>query len=126
MEKNMETLQLNRPTTNERLITRKPTDSELLAIFPEAAEIIPPLLAECKRRQAQVEKIISAKLAAINFESTNDTYRYFWRKWVAVTLGEELCDLDQQISRLLRLLRLASGKPQAHGYITDDMIQAAR
>jgi hypothetical protein len=123
----MENLQLSQLTTNHsRPITLRLTDAELLEAFPEAKQIIPPLLNELRHRRVRLVDAIADRLAAIKAESTDESYRYFWRKWLAVTLGEELDALDRHIARLSRQLRIIKGLPVTKNLLTEAVIQLAR
>ncbi len=123
----MENLQLSQPTTNQlRPVARRLTDVELLDAFPEARQIIPPLLKELRQRHVRLVEVIADRMAAIKAESTDESYRYFWRKWLALTLGEELYVIDRHIARLSRQLRVIKGAPVAKSLLTEDVIQLAR
>jgi len=129
----METTQLSeaRPrygyaSFDPQSVTRRLTGAELLEAFPEARQIVPSLLKEFRQRRDGLAVLIADGLAAIKSESSDESYRYFWRTWLKLTLGEELQVVDRHISRLSRQLRLAEGKPVAQGTLSDDMIQTAR
>jgi hypothetical protein len=103
----------------------KPSDAELLVIFPEAKQIVPSLLKEFQQQRSELVEKIRIELKDIEAES-NEDLRYLWRSWLKLTLGEELRIVDRHIVRLSRLLRLIKGTPTPKGALTDDMIQAAR
>jgi DNA primase len=104
----------------------KPSDAELLVIFPEAKQIVPALLKEFQQQRRELVEKIEVELRDINAESSNESYRYYWRSWLKLTLGEELQSIDRHITRLSRQLRIIKGTPTPKGALTDDMIQAAR
>ena len=123
----MENQQPSQRTTNySRLVTRRLTDTELLEAFPEAKQIIPSLLRELRQRHARLAGAIANRLEAIKVESIDESYRYFWRKWLALTLGEELYNLDRQIARLSRQLRVIKGVSVTKSLLTEGVIQLAR
>jgi len=102
------------------------SDAELLAIFPEARTVIPKLLKSYKQQRTELVEVIAERLAAIKAESSDEMYLYFWRKWLAVTLGEDLQVVDGHIARLSRQLQLIKGKAAAKGVVTQDLIEKAR
>lgn len=106
--------------------TRRLTQTEIIEAFPEAAEIVSALLSELEQKRFTLVTNIKQRLTDINAESDDEMYRYFWRTWLKLTLGQELVDLDKQLGRLNRLLRAIRGVPSPKGALTDDMIQVAR
>jgi hypothetical protein len=106
--------------------TRKLTQAELLEAFPEAEQIVPSLLKELEQKRHVLVANIKERLTTIKLDSIDETYRYFWRLWLKLTLGRDLVYIDKQIARLSRQLRFIQGVPSPEGAITDDMIQAAR
>jgi hypothetical protein len=70
--------------------------------------------------------IISGRLRDIKTECSDEMYQYYWRKWLAVTLGEELQTIDGHIARLSRQLQLIKGKPTLKGVVTQALIELAR
>lgn len=104
----------------------KLSDVELLAIFPEARAVMPKLLKSYKQQRAELVEVIAERLAAIKAESSDEMYQYFWRKWLAVTLGEDLQVIDGHIARLSQQLQLIKGKSAPKGVITQDLIEKAR
>ena len=107
----------------------KPTmlsDVELLEIFPEARTVIPKLLKSYKQQRADLVEIIAERLAAIKAESSDEIYQYFWRKWLAITLGENLQVIDGHIARLSRQLQLTKGNTASKGVVTQALIEKAR
>jgi hypothetical protein len=110
----------NRPKTIQ-------SDAELLAtLLPEAKSTIQKLLKSYKQQRTELVKVIAERLAAIKAESSDEMYQYFWRKWLAVTLGEDLQITDGHIARLSRQLQLIKGKATPKGVMTQDLIEKAR
>lgn len=101
------------------------SDKELMAIFPEAKEIIPQKLQELEEQRNTVTGVIGSKLAVIN-TYPDEMSRWFWRLWLKLNEGKDLLMTDRHIARLRRQLRVAQGTPVPRGSLTDDQIQAAR
>lgn len=113
------------------LLTRNATparlsSTELIAIFPEAKQIVPALIKELNTKRKALVLYIGNELAAIKAESENEVYRHFWRLWLMLNEGEELQIVDSKLARLNRLLRRIKGIPAPKGTIHDDMLEAAR
>lgn len=102
------------------------SDTELLEIFPEAKSIVPKLLKSYKQQRAELVEAIAKRLADIKAESSDEMYQYFYRKWLAVTLGEELQVIDGHIARLSNQLQLIKGKSTPKGIVTWELIKSAR
>jgi DNA primase len=101
-------------------------NEQLIEAFPEAKQIILSLLKDMKQQHATIVTVIADQLAELKSESSDESYQYFWRQWLGLTLGEELQAIERHIARLHRQLRYIKGTPSPEGTITDDMIQAAR
>lgn len=101
------------------------SDAEITDIFPEAREIIPELLSELAQRRNTILEAIKARAKAINAESSDETYRYFWKKWLRLTLGADLQQIDKNMARLERMIRAINGLQPANG-LTDDLIRIAK
>jgi hypothetical protein len=108
-------------------ITRPPrlSDKELMAIFPEAKEIIPLKLEEFQEQCDAIRLAIKRKLVVIN-SCPDEMSRWFWRQWLKLNEGEDLRVTISRIARLNRQLRAAQGVRAPKGVLTDDLIQAAR
>lgn len=102
----------------------KLTDKELLAIFPEAKEIIPEKIKEYGEEKAEIIDTIKKQLSLIKDRTSDDFSRYFWRQWVKATEGAELLKTEKQITRLKRLAFVSSGKVSKNS-LTEDQIQQA-
>lgn len=102
------------------------TDKELIAIFPQAKQIVPALIKELTAKRKALVLYITNRLAAIKAESKDEVYRYFWRLWLMLNEGEELQEVDNRLARLNRQLRIIQGKPVPKGTLPDYMVQAAR
>lgn len=100
------------------------TDKELLAIFPEAKQVIPEKINEWGQKRVEFSDIIKKKLTLIKYKIVDEFSRWFWREWIKVNEGQELLKVDAHISRLKRLLFVASGRIPKKG-ITDEMMQQA-
>lgn len=106
----------------------KYTDLELLEIFPEAKEIIPTKIIEWESQKKEVVAVIKSKLAAIKRETKDENSRIFWREWVKACEGQELFEIENQISRLKNLQWLSKPKKtkvENKDHITDEEIQLA-
>lgn len=113
-------------TGPEQRQPRKLTQAEVLEAFPEAEQIIPALLEELEQKRCAMTADVEGRLISIRAESDDELYRYFWRTWLKLTLGQDLVDIDRQIARLSRQLRIIRGVPNKPGQLTDEMIDAAR
>jgi hypothetical protein len=102
------------------------TDSELIAIFPEAKQIIAALIKELAAKCEVLVLYIGKELAAIKAESQDEFYRYFWRLWLMLNAGEELQETERKLARLKRLQNVINGKPAPRGMLPDDMVASAR
>jgi DNA primase len=102
------------------------SDTEVVAIFPEAKQIVPALIKELNSKRKALVLFIGNQLAVIKAESKDEVYRYFWRLWLMLNEGNELQEVDSKLARLNRLLRIIQGKPTPKGTLPDDMVQAAR
>jgi hypothetical protein len=102
------------------------SDTELLDIFPQAKQIVLALIKELGQKKDQLLDKIIEQNASINAESTNDSYRYFWKSWLIQPIRDELKSVDSKLARLQRQLRLINGNPIPTGAITNEMIQAAK
>lgn len=100
------------------------TDKELLAIFPEAKEIIPEKIREWQEKEKEITDIIKKQLILIKNKTNDEFSRWFWRQWVKVNEGAELLKIEKHIMRLKRLLFVSSGKTPK-GSITEEQIQLA-
>jgi hypothetical protein len=94
--------------------------------FDVAKEIVPPLLEEKRNQRRKLAEIIRSKLVLIKQESSDDFYRWFWRKWLILTDGKKLDTIDRHIFRLARLLRHISGKTSNLYGVNNDLIESAR
>lgn len=101
------------------------SDAELLAIFPEAKQIIPQKIAELEVQRKELQIIIKNRLNHIN-QCPDEFSRWFWRKWLKLTVGEELLAVNRHMARLKRQNNLLQGEKPSKNAITDDLIQAAR
>lgn len=120
MAKNLRNRALVFADQRERL-----TDKEILAAFPEASEILPAKLSEFSQLQSTTERIIKIRLSSVA-SITDDFSRWFWRRWIELNEGEELAEINKQITRLRRQLRILRGLPLPKGTLTDEIIQSAR
>jgi len=102
----------------------KLTDKELLAIFPEAKEIIPEKLKEREKEKTEIIDTIKKQLILIKNKTSDELSRYFWRQWVKATEGAELLKTEKHITRLKRLAFVSSGKVSKNS-ITEEQIQMA-
>lgn len=105
--------------------TSRLSDKELLAIFPEATEIVPQKLRELEEQRDKIVAAIDKRLTAID-AYPDEMSRWFWRKWLKLNEGEELLVIDRHMARLRRQLRVIQGTPAPSGSLTDDLIQTAR
>lgn len=102
----------------------KLTDKELLAIFPEAKEIVPIKIKEYEEEKEEIIDTIKKQLILIKNKTSDELSRYFWRQWVKATEGAELLKTEKQIIRLKRLLFVSSGKVSKNS-LTEEEIQMA-
>ncbi len=88
----------------------KYTDKELLAIFPEAKEIIPVKISEFEVDRVLLVQTIANKLSYIKREIKDDFTQWFWREWIKATEGQKLFEVDTHISRLKHLLWISKNR----------------
>jgi hypothetical protein len=101
------------------------SDKELMAIFPEAKEIIPQKILELEERRDAAAANIQSNLAVIN-SYPDEMSRWFWRQWLKLNEGKDLLVTDRHIARLQRQLRAAEGLEAPVGSLSDDLVQNAR
>jgi len=99
-------------------------DKKLLAIFPEAKEIIPKKIVELMQNQDELSNTIKKKLILIKHKTRDEFSQWFWREWVKVSEGEELLKIEGHLARLKWLLLIAKGKIPK-GRISEEEIQRA-
>lgn len=102
------------------------TNPELIAIFPEAKQIIAALIKELAAKCEALVLYIGNELVAIKAESKDEFYHYFWRLWLMLNEGEELQETERKLARLNRLQNVINGKPVPGGMLPDGMVAAAR
>jgi len=98
-------------------------DKELLAMFPEARQIIPEKIKELEEKRQEFSNTIKKKLIIKNAES-DELSEWFWREWIKTSDGAELLKIEKQIMRLKRLSMAGSGK-RPKGSITEEQRQEA-
>ena len=106
----------------------KYTDLQLLEIFPESKGIIPEKIFEWETQKDELLEIIKSKLALLKKETEDKNSRIFWREWVKACEGQELFEVEKQITRLKRLLWLTkpnTSKNRSSNHITEEDIQMA-
>jgi hypothetical protein len=101
------------------------TNTELLAIFPEAKQIVPALIKELDTERGKLVLCIGSRLAEIMAESKDEAYHYFWRLWLMLNEGETLQEVDNKLARLNRLQNTINGKPTPKGALPEGAIEAA-
>lgn len=99
------------------------SDKESLAIFPEAKQTIVEKLKELEEIQKEIIEVIKKKLTIIKYRSDPEN-QWFWKEVVKVWEGQDLLEVDRQITRLKRLAYISKSKTSKKG-ITDEMIQQA-
>jgi DNA primase len=95
---------------------------------PESYEIVRRLHKKLTQKRAKLVARIDKAFAAIDAESTNEDYRYFWKAafHAKYKLDEELRDVDIKIARQRRYLTIINDKPLPVGAINAELIQAAK
>src|SRR3989344_6176787 len=88
----------------------KYTDTQLLEIFPEAKEIIPEKIIEWETQRDELVGVIKSKLTLIKRKSKDKNTLMFWREWVKACEGQQLLEVEKQITRLKQLQWLSSPK----------------
>jgi len=105
------------------------TDSEWIEIFaPESHKIVRQLYKRLSKKKASLQTNIAKKYAAIDAESTDEMYRYYWKAafHAKYRLDEMLREVELRLARLGRYLRIINGAPLPNGAVTSDLIQAAK
>lgn len=100
------------------------TDKELLAIFPEAKQIVPGIVEELEIKQQELVIKIKEKLIRIRNTDSDDFSKWFWREWIKNNEGAKLLQVEKQIIRQKRLLMVGSGKTPRNS-INEEQIQEA-
>jgi hypothetical protein len=103
------------------------SDRELLEIFePESHKIVRGLHKELTQKRAKLVARIDKAFAAIDAESSNEDYRYYWKAVFHVRhkLDEQLKDVDIKLARQRRYLRIINGASE--GEVNSATIQAAK
>jgi hypothetical protein len=105
------------------------TDSEWIEIFaPESHTIVTDLYEELTQKRTNITARLDKEHTAIDAESDNEEYRYFWKAALNAKYkyDEQLRDLDTKLARLRRYIRIIKGAPLPKGAVTSDLIQAAK
>lgn len=108
------------------ILSPRLSDTELLAIFPEAKHIVADLIKELTSKRNELVTYIGDELVLINAQSSDEIYRYFWKLWLMLNEGEELNMVDVKLARLYLLQHAIEGKPVSKGWMSDYDIKAAR
>jgi hypothetical protein len=95
---------------------------------PESHKIVKRLHKELTQKRTKLVSKIDKAFAAIDAESPNEDYRYYWKAVFHVRhkLDEELRDVDIKLARQRRYLTIINDKPLPEGAINAEMIQAAK
>lgn len=95
---------------------------------PESQKIIEGLYKELTQKRAKLVSRIDKAFAAIDAESTNEVFRYFWKAafHAKYKYDKQLRDIDTTLTRLRRYLRIINGTELPVGAITNDLIVAAK
>ena len=98
------------------------------AFAPESHKIVKRLHKELIQKRARLVARIDKAFAAIDAESSNEDYRYFWKAvfHAKYKLDEELRDVDIKLARQRRYLTIINDKPLPEGAINAELIQAAK
>lgn len=99
------------------------SEKELMEIFPEAKEVVPPKIKEYEKERGVLLSLLKNKLTEI--KNISDPFsKFFWREWVKINEGQELLETDKNIARLKRLLSVGQNK-HIRGQLTKDQIERA-
>ncbi len=104
-------------------------DSEQLEVFaPESYEGIKTSHEILAKRRVELIATRNKEHATINAEIENEENRWFAKDIVDSRLNyhERIKEIDRQLARLRRYLRIINGDPIPKGAITSDLIQAAK
>lgn len=107
-----------------RYQTRTITDKELLTTFPETKEMIPEKISEWEEAREKIAKEVKRKLTKIKNSDADDFSKWFFREFIKLTNGRSLLDADKHLSRLKRLLFVATRR-ETKGRITQKKIDRA-
>jgi hypothetical protein len=102
----------------------KPSDSELLEIFPEAKKIIPTKIIELEEDKKRLIEIIQKKLSLIKANFIDYYSIVILTAWVRANEGERYIKIDKQIERLKRLIS-PSKTLVPNTFITEEQIRQA-
>lgn len=104
-------------------------DNEQLEVFaPESYEGIKTSYAILTKHRAELIATRTKKHAAIDAEIENKENHWFAKDVVDSHLNyhERIKEIDRQLARLRRYLRIINGAPIPKGAITSDLIQSAK
>jgi hypothetical protein len=107
----------------------KLTEREWVETFaPESHKIVRGLYKELTQKRTKLVARIDKAFAAIDAESSNEDYRYFWKAafHAKYNLDEQLRDVDIKLARQRRYLTIINDKPLPDGAINAELIQAAK
>ena len=95
---------------------------------PESHKIVKGLHRELTHKRTKLVAKIEKAFAAIDAESIDEEYRYFWKAafHAKYKLDEQLRDVDVKLARQRRYLTIINNKPLPEGAINAELIQAAK
>jgi hypothetical protein len=107
----------------------KRTEREDVEDFaPESHKIVRALYKELSQKRAKLVARLNKEHAAINAESDDEDYRYYWKAVLNVrhNFDERLRDLDIKLARQRRYIRIIDDKSLPEGAVNAELIQAAK
>lgn len=103
---------------------KKPSDKELLIIFPEAKKIIINKISEWEEKKRLQENIINLKLSFVKKIIATDFTYWFFIKWIECTDGEKLKEINHHLIRLKHQRYINSNKSNRPNHLNQDQIDS--
>lgn len=109
LNENLEAEYLKETEEEHKKLFPKLTDKQWLEVFPEAEEdYILPRIAELKKMKQEIEKNIRGSLEKIRDKPDS----WFWEDKIVFFQGEDLLNVERQISSLKNLLFVVEKRPE--------------
>lgn len=106
---------------------QKFTDKELLKIFPEAKDIIPKKISECKKEIKKKELEIATALENIYALKTDSFSEWFGEEIIKTFMTPDLIKLEKNLFRLNHLKYLCNpNSPKNESFAFQEKIESAR
>ncbi|PJE51574.1 MAG: hypothetical protein COV29_00235 [Candidatus Yanofskybacteria bacterium CG10_big_fil_rev_8_21_14_0_10_36_16] len=91
----------------------RPTERELLGIFPEAKKILPALLRDWQQRKSELTKELARKLKIVKLGADSDSERFFWTEWLKTKYLGEITEIVNDIKKFKRMMAISNNRGRA-------------